>query len=96
MAGWDTVFLADPVWGVSPWIALAACASVTERIRLGTMLTPPSVGGVSHSATREGTTGCRRSASPLRPHPVQQPRVPIWCVGAPGPPQVDRPAPLTS
>jgi len=41
-AGWDAVFLADPVWGVAPWVTLAACASVTERIRLGTMLTPPS------------------------------------------------------
>ena len=41
-AGWDAIFLADPVWGVAPWVTLAACATVTERIRLGTMVTPPS------------------------------------------------------
>jgi len=41
-AGWDGIFLWEPVWGVDAWVSLAACAMVTERIRLGTMLTPPS------------------------------------------------------
>lgn len=41
-AGWDGFFIPDPVWGVDPWVSLAAAAMVTERIRLGTMLTPVS------------------------------------------------------
>src|SRR5579884_3475689 len=41
-AGWDAFFVWDPVWGVDPWVALAAAAMVTGRIRLGTMLTPVS------------------------------------------------------
>ena len=41
-AGWDGIFLWEPVWGVDAWVSLTACAMVTERIRLGTMLTPPS------------------------------------------------------
>ena len=47
-AGWDGVFLEDYiVWQghqdiptYDPWIALAAVALRTERIRLGTMVTP--------------------------------------------------------
>lgn len=46
-AGWDGFFLWDHVgarqenlWLSDPWIALAACAMTTERIRLGTMVTP--------------------------------------------------------
>lgn len=39
-AGWDGLFLPELVWGVDPWAQLAAAAVVTERIRLGTMLTP--------------------------------------------------------
>ena len=38
--GWDGVFVAESVWGVDAWIALAAAAMTTERIRLGTLLTP--------------------------------------------------------
>src|SRR2546429_4572123 len=30
----------EPVWGVDAWVALAAAAMTTSRIRLGTMLTP--------------------------------------------------------
>src|SRR5436190_1197291 len=41
-AGWDGFFVWDPVWGVEPWVTLAAAAMLTERIRLGTMLTPVS------------------------------------------------------
>ena len=38
--GWDGFFVWEPVWGVDAWISLAAAAMCTERIRLGTMLTP--------------------------------------------------------
>ena len=47
-AGWDGVFLEDYIihydplylWTYDPWVALAAMALRTERIRLGTMVTP--------------------------------------------------------
>jgi alkanesulfonate monooxygenase SsuD/methylene tetrahydromethanopterin reductase-like flavin-dependent oxidoreductase (luciferase family) len=38
--GWDALFVPDAVWGIDAWVALAAAAMRTERIRLGTMLTP--------------------------------------------------------
>ena len=38
--GWDAIFLAEAVWGVDAWVSLTAAAMRTERIRLGTMLTP--------------------------------------------------------
>ena len=41
-AGWDGFFVWEPVWGIDAWVALAAAAMRTERIRLGTMLTPVS------------------------------------------------------
>ena len=41
-AGWDGFFMWDPVWGIDPMVSLAAAAMVTERIRLGTMVTPVS------------------------------------------------------
>ena len=41
-AGWDGVFVAETVWGVDAWVSLAAAAMVTERIRLGTLLSPVS------------------------------------------------------
>ena len=41
-AGWDGFFVWEPVWGIDAWVALTAAAMVTERIRLGTMLTPLS------------------------------------------------------
>jgi hypothetical protein len=41
-AGWNAVFVADGVYGTDPWVSLAACAVRTERIRLGTLLTPVS------------------------------------------------------
>lgn len=40
--GWDGFFMWEPVWGIDPWVTLAAIAAVTDRIRLGTMLTPVS------------------------------------------------------
>jgi alkanesulfonate monooxygenase SsuD/methylene tetrahydromethanopterin reductase-like flavin-dependent oxidoreductase (luciferase family) len=47
-AGWDGLFvwdhiLVDPDWGVpiaDPWVLLSAAATVTDRIRLGPMVTP--------------------------------------------------------
>ncbi len=41
-AGWDGFFVWEPVWGIDAWICLTAAAMKTERIRLGTMLTPLS------------------------------------------------------
>jgi len=41
-AGWDGFFVWDPVWGIDPWVALAAAAMLTRSIRLGTMITPVS------------------------------------------------------
>lgn len=41
-AGWDGFFMWDPVWGIDPWVSLAAVAVQTERIRLGTLITPLS------------------------------------------------------
>lgn len=49
-AGWDGFFIWDHLWRslglepgqatVDPWVTLAAVATVTERIRLGPMITP--------------------------------------------------------
>jgi hypothetical protein len=39
-AGWDAVFVWETAYGVDAWSLLAAMAARTERIRLGTMLTP--------------------------------------------------------
>ncbi len=41
-AGWDGFFVWEPVWGIDAWISLTAAAMRTERIRLGTMLSPIS------------------------------------------------------
>jgi len=38
--GWDGIFTWEAVWGVYAWATLAAAAMVTERIKLGTLLTP--------------------------------------------------------
>src|SRR5689334_4041612 len=40
--GWDAVFTWEAVWGEAAWVTLGAAAMATERIRLGTMLTPAS------------------------------------------------------
>jgi len=48
MAGWDGIFYWDGIYieGMGPmydpWIALAAMAMHTERVRIGAVLTPPS------------------------------------------------------
>lgn len=39
-AGWDAVFVREAAYGVDAWSLLAAMAARTERVRLGTMLTP--------------------------------------------------------
>jgi len=39
-SGWDAIFTFEVVWGQDAWVTLAAAAMRTERIRLGTMLTP--------------------------------------------------------
>ena len=38
--GWDGIFTWEALWGVDAWVSLAAAALQTERIRLGTLLTP--------------------------------------------------------
>jgi hypothetical protein len=39
-AGWDGVFVWEAAYGVDAWSLLAAMAVRTQRVRLGTMLTP--------------------------------------------------------
>ena len=39
-AGWDGVFVWEASYAVDPWSLLAAMSQRTERVRLGTMLTP--------------------------------------------------------
>lgn len=141
-AGWDGFFVWEPVWGIDAWVCLTAAAMVTERIRLGTMITPVSrmrpwklagetatvdnlsggrvilsvglgaidvgfdaFGEVTDRKTRaelldEGLDiltglwrgqpfsyeGTHYKIKPtefmLPPPPIQQPRIPIWVVGA--------------
>jgi alkanesulfonate monooxygenase SsuD/methylene tetrahydromethanopterin reductase-like flavin-dependent oxidoreductase (luciferase family) len=38
--GWDGFFVWESIWGMDAWVMLGAAAMTTERIRLGTMLTP--------------------------------------------------------
>ncbi len=140
--GWDGVFTWEALFGVDAWVTLGAAAMVTDRIRLGTLLTPVSrvrpwdlasrVGtvdrisagrailGAGLGALHDGWTafeadegrrmraekvdeslaiyaglmagqpfayqGQHYSAKPtefnLPPPPVQQPRPPVWVVGA--------------
>lgn len=146
-AGWDGFFVWEPVWGVDAWICLTAAAMRTERIRLGTMLTPLSrmrpwklasetatldnlsggrvtlavgIGAIDSGFAEFGEfTDCRTRAELLDegldiltglwagqpfshegkhytvrpttfmppPPPVQEPRIPIWVVGAWGRPK---------
>lgn len=143
--GWDGFFVWEPVWGVDAWVALTAAAMVTQRIRLGTMLTPLSrmrpwklasetaaldnlsggrvilavgLGAIDSGFTAFGEVTDRQARADLLdegleiltrlwqgkpfafqgrhyhidlnpksipfppPPPVQQPRIPIWVVGA--------------
>ena len=150
-AGWDGFFVWDPVWGIDPWVSLAAAAMVTERIRLGTMLTPVSrrrpwklagetatldhlsngrvilavgLGAIDTGFAEFGEVTDRKTRAELLdegleiitglwrgqpfsydgkhyhirpttffppPPPVQQPRIPIWVVGAwPSPKSMQR------
>jgi len=41
-AGWDGFFVWEPVWGIDAWVSLTAATMRTERIMLGTMLSPLS------------------------------------------------------
>lgn len=41
-AGWDGVFVAEYLYGTDAWVSLGAMAVRTERVMLGTLLTPPS------------------------------------------------------
>lgn len=41
-AGWDGFFMWEPIWGIDAWVSLTAAAMRTERIRLGTLLSPVS------------------------------------------------------
>src|SRR5687767_8427746 len=41
-AGWDAYFTWDAIWGTDPYVTLGACAVKTERVRLGTIITPVS------------------------------------------------------
>ena len=40
--GWDAVLGWEALYGVDAWVQVGAAAMVTERIRLGTLLTPAS------------------------------------------------------
>ena len=144
LAGWDSFFVWEPVWGVDAWVCLTAAAMRTQRIRLGTMLSPLSrmrpwklasesatldvlsggrvilavgLGAVDTGFHAFGEVTERRTRAELLdeglaivtglwrgqpfawqgkhyqiaktdffppPPPVQQPRIPLWLVGALG------------
>ena len=141
-AGWDGFFVWEPVWGWEAWMMLTAAAMRTERIRLGTMITPVSrmrpwelasktvtldhlsngrvilavgLGAIDTGFAEFGEETDRKTRAELLdegldivtglwhgqpfnydgqhyhiketkfyplPPPVQQPRIPIWVVGA--------------
>jgi alkanesulfonate monooxygenase SsuD/methylene tetrahydromethanopterin reductase-like flavin-dependent oxidoreductase (luciferase family) len=141
-AGWDGFFVWEPVWGWEAWMMLTAAAMRTQRIKLGTMITPLSrmrpwelasktvtldhlsngrvilsvgLGAVDTGFAEFGEVTDRNTRAELLdegldiltglwrgqpfnydgkhyhiketkfyppPAPVQQPRIPIWVVGA--------------
>jgi alkanesulfonate monooxygenase SsuD/methylene tetrahydromethanopterin reductase-like flavin-dependent oxidoreductase (luciferase family) len=141
-AGWDGVFVWEPVWGIDAWVALTAAAMRTQRVRLGTLLSPLSrmrpwklasetatldnlsqgrvilsvgLGAIDTGFAEFGEVTARKVRAELLdegleiltglwrgqpfeyhgkhyqvqptafyppPPPVQQPRIPIWVVGA--------------
>lgn len=144
LAGWDGFFVWEPVWGVDAWVCLTAAAMRTDRIRLGTLLSPLSrmrpwklasesatldvlsggrvilavgLGAINSGFETFGEVTERRTRAELLdeglaivtglwrgqpfawqgkhyqvaetdfippPPPVQQPRIPVWVVGALG------------
>src|SRR6476620_4646651 len=60
---WDGVFVADSVFGLDPWVMLAAIATRTKRVRIGTLLTPVSRRRpwklASETATLDQLSNCR-------------------------------------
>jgi hypothetical protein len=38
--GWDGFFVGEALWGIDAWVVLTAAAMRTERIRLGTLISP--------------------------------------------------------
>jgi alkanesulfonate monooxygenase SsuD/methylene tetrahydromethanopterin reductase-like flavin-dependent oxidoreductase (luciferase family) len=150
-AGWDGFFVWEPIWGIDAWVSLTAAAMRTERIRLGTLLSPLSrmrpwklasetvtldllsggrvilavgLGALDTGFAEFGEETDRRTRAELLdegldiltglwggqpfsyagkhytirpttfelpPPPLQQPRIPIWVVGAwPHPKSLDR------
>lgn len=141
-AGWDAIFAWEALWSTDAWVILTAAAMRTERIRLGTLLTPlPRIKAyelAARAATLDDLSGGRVQLAvglgaphdgwlafepaeerriraekldeglavydglmrgqpfsldgkhyqvrptdfPGPPKPVQQPRVPVWVVGA--------------
>ncbi|MGS0685258.1 LLM class flavin-dependent oxidoreductase [Nakamurella sp. GG22] len=141
-AGWDAIFAWEALWSTDAWVILTAAAMRTERIRLGTLLTPlPRIKAyelAARAATLDDLSGGRVQLAvglgaphdgwlafepaeerkiraekldeglavydglmrgqpfsldgkhyqvrptdfPPPPAPVQQPRVPVWVVGA--------------
>ena len=53
--GWDGIFTWEALFGVDAWVSLAAAALRTERIRLGTLLTPAARFKPWDLASRVGT-----------------------------------------
>ena len=53
--GWDAVLTWEAVWGVDAWVTLAAASMNTDRIKLGTLLTPVSRVKPWDLASRVGT-----------------------------------------
>lgn len=146
-SGWDGFFVWESVWGIDAWVSLTAAAMATQRIRLGTMITPLSrmrpwklasevatldnlsggrvilsvgLGATDTGFEEFGEETDRRARAELLdegldiitglwagqpfaydgthyvvrpvgffppPPPLQQPRVPIWVVGAVGRPK---------
>lgn len=143
-AGWDGIFVWEPIWGIDAWVSMTAMAMRTTRIRLGTLLSPlarmrpwdvaskavaldhlsggrltltvglgaidtgyAAFGEVTHRRTRAELLDesldiiwglwrgqpfeyrgkhytIRPTEFMVPPAPLQQPRIPIWCVGMHG------------
>ncbi len=62
------VQLAEALFGVDAWISLGAAAMVTERIALGTLLTPVSRWKPWDLASRVGTVDRLLEAGPSSDH----------------------------